>query len=216
MTLTGSEIPAALRDVFYEFAIAHPRPDAGALETFTRRFPNYAADLTEFAIELALDAMLDLPVSDEPSPLGDDDDLSDVDIAMSRFHNRLYAVRKAAPPAGAASTAAPVANPFVGLERDQTRALARRLHANSAFVMMLRDREVDADTMTGGFRREIEDELHVPPEVLLAHFAAQAQIQGRVRFASEVKPAAKSKLSFADAVRSAGLSADQQAYLLSL
>ncbi|HWE99766.1 MAG TPA: hypothetical protein VG248_08225 [Caulobacteraceae bacterium] len=213
MTFTNAHTPAALRDVFYEFAREHPRPDAAALDAFTRRYPEYAADLTEFAIELAVDALLDRQAEEEP--VANDDDLSDVDVAMSRFHNRLYEVRRAAPPAAGTATAS-VENPFLGLDRQRTRALATRLHANTAFVMMLRDREIEPDSMTVGFQRELEDELQMPIDVLCAHFAAPPQVQGHVRFSSQVKPEANRRLSFAEAVKLAGLSAEQQAYLLSL
>jgi hypothetical protein len=217
MTITDSQTPAALRDVFYEFALAHPHPDAAALDAFTRRYPQHAPDLTEFAIELAIDAMLDRQAGDW-SAAEDDDNSPDVDFAMSRFQNRLYDMRRAAPPAAPAATAAAAAidNPFLRLDRVQTRALASRLHANTAFVMMLRDREIDPETMTEGFHRALEEEMHVPMDVLCAHFAAQPQVQGHVRFASEVKPAAARKLSFEEAVRSANLSPEQQAHLLSL
>ena len=56
---------------------------------------NHAAAITEFAIELATDALF----ADASSAVSDSSD-SDVDKAMSRFHNRLYAVGStAAPPA---------------------------------------------------------------------------------------------------------------------
>jgi len=214
MTITNSQTPAALRNIFYEFALAHPYPDAAALDAFTRRYPQHASDLTEFAIELAIDAMLERQASVQP--VGEDDeDSPEVDLAMSRFQNRLYEVHRATPPAPATPTA-PVDNPFLGLDRTRTRALAVRLNANNVFVMMLRDREIDPGTMTEGFQSELEDEMHVPMDVLCAHFSAQPQVQGHVRFASDVKPTASRKLTFEEAVRSAGLSAEQQAYLLSL
>ena len=215
MTITGSQTPAALRDVFYEFALAHPTPNAAALDAFAQRYPQYAGDLTEFAIELAVDAILDRQ-ADSKSVVDDDDDSTDIDIAMSRFQNRLYAVRHAAPPTAPVTTAAPVDNPFLGLDRVRTRALATRLGANNVFIMMLRDREVDPATMTQGFQQVLGDEMNVPVEVLCAHFAAQPQVQGHVRFASDVKPTATRKLSFEEAVRSASLSPERQAYLLSL
>jgi hypothetical protein len=47
---------AALRNAFYELALAERAPDAELLDDFIRRYPEHATELTEFAIELALDA----------------------------------------------------------------------------------------------------------------------------------------------------------------
>lgn len=79
--------PSPLRDVLYELALSKPVPDAELLESFIRRYPEHATQLTEFAVALALDALaepdrpLHEPASDALSP--------QVSRAMSRFHNRL-------------------------------------------------------------------------------------------------------------------------------
>ena len=46
-----------LRDVLYALSLAKPIPDAEVLDDFVRRYPEYAAALTDFAIELAMDAV---------------------------------------------------------------------------------------------------------------------------------------------------------------
>ena len=52
-TLHRSPVP--LRDILYEFSIAKDVPDAELLDEFTRRYPEYADALTEFAVELLVD-----------------------------------------------------------------------------------------------------------------------------------------------------------------
>ena len=53
----------------------------------------------------------------------------------------------------------PVHNPFAGLSREEFRAVASRIGANPVFVAKLRDRQIDAETMTDGFKRLVSNEV---------------------------------------------------------
>ena len=64
--------PTALRDVLYAFSLAKPVPDARLLDEFVRRYPEHAAEITDFAIELAIDAAR-----------GNDDNTEDAEPAVS-------------------------------------------------------------------------------------------------------------------------------------
>jgi hypothetical protein len=212
MTSTPPRSPTPLRDVLYELALARPAPDAALVDEFVRRYPEYASDLTEYAIELALDA---IAAHNEPTDLPVATTTPGVAQAMSRFHSRLHAVRKGID--AAATEAAPaVENPFAKLNRPAMRALAQRLHANTVFVMKLRDRLITGDTMTEGFLRRIADELGVRLETVVAHFAAPAYVPGSAHFKADTKPEAGEKQTFEGAVRSCGLTPEQQTSLLNL
>jgi hypothetical protein len=212
MMSTPPRSPTPLRNVLYELALAKPAPDAALVDEFVRYYPEYASELTEYAIELALSAIaeqnapIEMPVA-MTTP--------NVSRAMSRFHNRLSAVRKAMD-AEAANAAPAVENPFATLNRSAMRALAQRLHANTVFVMKLRDRLITGDTMTEGFLRRIADELGVLRENIVAHFAAPAYLQSSAHFKAETKPEAGEKQTFEEAVRSCGLTPEQQNSLLNL
>jgi hypothetical protein len=212
MTRTPPRSPTPLRNVLYEFALAKPIPDAALVDEFVRHYPEYASDLTAYAIELALDAIAarNEPI-DQPSAVT----APSVSRAMSRFHNRLHAVRKETD-AEAAKAAPAVENPFAKLTRDAIRALAQGLHANTVFVMKLRDRHISLETMTEGFLRRIADELGVRLENIVAHFAAPAYIQSSAHFKAETQPEAGEKQTFEEAVRSCGLTPEQQHSLLNL
>jgi hypothetical protein len=108
MTGARPRSPIPLRNVLYELALAKPVPDAALVDEFVRRYPEFASDLTEYAIALALNAIAaqNEPV-DKPSAVT----TPSVSRAMSRFHNRLYAVRKETD-AEAAKVAPAVENPF--------------------------------------------------------------------------------------------------------
>jgi hypothetical protein len=134
---------------------------------------------------------------------------------MHRFHSRLSAVRKETG-AEAANAAAAVENPFATLNRPAVRALAQRLHANTVFIMKLRDRLIRGDTMTESFLRRLADELGVLRETVVAHFAAPASIPSRAHFKADTKPEAGEKQTFEEAVRSCGLTPEQQTSLLHL
>jgi hypothetical protein len=214
MTTTKTLTP--LREVLYRFSLSRPIPDAELLDAFIRRYPEYAAEITDFAIEVAVDAAL-----------GDEDAIVQaveptvspvVSRAMSRFQNHLFAARRVrlATPAREPTPPSVTENPFAVLDRTAFRRLAARLNANTVFVAKLRDRQIDPDTMTTGFRKRVAEELGVPLDVTVAHFAAQAEGQAPQFYKAEQKPVAIPRQSFEDAVRSSGLTVEQQRYLMSL
>jgi hypothetical protein len=212
MTNTPPRRPTPLWNVLYELALAKPAPDAALVDAFVRHYPEHAADLTEYAIALALDA---LAAHDEPVEMPVATTTPSVSRAMSRFHHRLSAVRKETA-AEAAKAAPAVENPFATLTRAEIRALAHRLRANTVFIMKLRDRLIRGDTMTAGFLRRLADALGVLLETVVAHFAAPAYVPSRAHFKADTKPEAGEKQTFEEAVRSCGLTPAQQQALLNL
>jgi hypothetical protein len=169
--------------------------------------------LTDFAIELALDAMaVTADAETEPARTGDTVAASK---AMSRFHNRLYAVQREASPQSK-QPAAVVDNPFVSLDRAGIRDVGQRLNANNVFVMKLRDRQIDAGTMTAEFQRHVAEALKVSIDVIVTHFDGPTQMIPGVHFKADGKPQAGAKQTFEEAVRSSGLTPEQETYLLSL
>lgn len=218
MTPIQTASAAPLREAFYALSMAQRMPDAELLDDVVRRYPAYAHELTEFAIELAIDALRGDAAADAAEAALDPAQVSPaVSRAMSRFHNRLHATRSATlAPAVAAPADAPV-NPFAALSRDEFRGFAQRLGANSVFVAKLRDRQVAVATMSDGFQRRVADELRAPLDVVVAHFAMRgAPVATRQFFKADAKPGGSVQQSFEEAVRSSGLTDAQQRHLLSL
>ena len=56
-----------LRDAMYAMSLAKPVPDAELLDEYVRLYPEHAEALTEFAVELAVDALLH-----DATPVGPD------------------------------------------------------------------------------------------------------------------------------------------------
>ena len=87
-----------------------------------------------------------------------------VSRAMSRFQNRLFEVQHGK---------VRLARPLRPLYRRQSKThsphstgqrsvgLANRLNVNTLFVAKLRDRQIDPNTMTTGFRKRVADEMNV-------------------------------------------------------
>ena len=202
-----------LEEVLYEFSFEKAAPDAELLEDYVKRFPEYAAALTDLAVAIALDN----PEAEETEDVLGTEVSPAISRAMSRFHNRLFEVQKGRVGApSAASHQVAVENPFLRLDKTQFRQFAQGLHCNNVFVGLLRDREINAETMTDGFRGKVAEELRAPIELVVAHFnAAQAISQGQ-HYKTDDKPKAAEKISFEEAVRKSGLTPDQQKVLLGL
>jgi hypothetical protein len=207
-------------DVLYQFALNYHHPDPQQLDDFVRRHPGYADALTTLAIELALEHVsanenVDAVDSNEP----DTETTEMLSRAMSRFQNRLYSVCTAQ-----SATVAPRSpdsnaiahDPFALRSPEQMQIIIGKLDASPVFVMRLRDRGIDAGTMTAGFIHYVAEALEEPAAVVHAHFVAPAQVQTRTFFKSDAPPAAGRKLTFEDAVRNSGLTPEQQAKLLAL
>ena len=216
MNLTPSAVP--LRDVLYEFSLAKRVPDAQLLDDFVRRFPQYADSLTEFAIELAMDALRPEPKGDAKATIDLNSVSPVVSRAMSRFQNRLHAVREATTQTSNRAPSPEVAdapNPFAELSLATFRALADRIGANTVFVAKLRDRQIKPDTIPGGFLHCLADALDISLDLVTAHFAAPSTSTSRQFYKADDKPDSNQRQSFVEAVKSSGLSEDQQHQLLS-
>ena len=218
-TLTAGE--PLLREALYDLSIAKHMPDAQVLDDVVRRYPQFAEELTDFAVELALDALRGEAAADAAEAAVDPSNVSPaVSRAMSRFHNRLHASRQETGKVSTERTlpSNPVDNPFAGLDRKNFRAFAKQIGANSVFVAKLRDRQIQTETIPEGFKRRVAEELDVPFTAIDAHFAASGGPASASPqfFKADDKPSHDRRQSFEDAVRSSGLTDEQQQYLLSL
>jgi hypothetical protein len=219
MKSTQSPDPTSLRAACYEISMAKDVPDAALLDEVVRRYPQFAGELTEFAILVALDALRERSgIHEVVAPEGGDSVSPAVSRAMSRFHNCLNAEGlKSAAPAKKPAVSEEM-NPFSGLSRKEFRDLAARLDTTTVFVSKLRDREISPDTMTVGFREYAAAEMNVPVELLNAHLnAIRGSAVTPARFhKADGKPSHGERQTFEEAVRSSGMSEEQQRKFLAL
>lgn len=199
-------------DVLYALALAMPTPNPKTLDEFVRRHPQHAAALTEFAVELALNPQ---SIGDEEGDEAADGAVSPaVSRAISHFQNVSFELEKKG------STNAPIAfsNPFASLSIDEFRAYAATLDANSVFVMKLRDGRIEPESISArpGFCRVAAEGLSVPVEALLAHVRIGPTVSPQQLHKSDGKPVAQNRETFEEAVRSSGLTPEQQRHLLEM
>jgi hypothetical protein len=203
--------PRALREAFYVLSTAQDVPDAKLLDDVVRRYPQIAIAVDALRGERAVEAA---EASIDPKVVS-----PAVSRAMSHFQNRLHSLT-----AGVAASqrgTAPLKrvdapNPFSALSREEFRAFAGRLNANGVFIGKLRDRQIEPSTMTLGFQKRVADELGVPLDVVVAHFAAEQVISARQFYKAEGKPSIGVRQTFEEAVRNSGLSETQQRSLVDL
>ena len=224
MSATKSTRTPLLREALYELSMAKRVPDAQVLDEVVRQYPQFAEELTDFAVELVVDSLRE-PDIDE-AEAGIDPRLVDADVsrAISIFHNRVYALRQEAEKRRKerGSRAGGTRNPFASLTRSEFREVAKLMSATTALVTKLRDGQIRPDTMTDGFRGRVADVLgevsDVPPEVVYEHLAAEGDGAGAIHqfYKAQSTPGTPKRQSFEEAVRSSGLSQEQQLRLLSL
>ncbi len=208
----------ALQEILHEFSLAKEKPDAALLNDFLERYPQHAAALREFAVHTALDAAEPAIPSEIDARWPSAQETShSVSSALLRFDEQLRARRaEMEAQTHSESSAIPAINPFAHLDRKALQVFRSQLNASTLFVTRLRDRLIDAQTISEGFIRHVADLLQTAPETLKAHFAAVAQVPLRANYKAEQKPEAAGKQSFADAVRASNLTKEQQEHLLGL
>jgi hypothetical protein len=206
---------STLRDAMYAMSLSKKVPDADLVEEFARRYPKYAGALTDFAVELAIDALLH-DDEDEFEIPGDPDEVSPVvSRVMSLFENRLFEVREGRAVKSARGYSIAVENPFAALDRERFRTLATCVGANTVFLAKLRDRQIDPVTIPDRYCSHVADEMGEPLEVLRAHLYAPPEVAvARQFYKAERKPVATGRQSFVEAARGSGLDNEQQKWLL--
>jgi len=207
-------------DVLYRFALGYEHPDARLLDEFVRSYPEHADALTTLAIELALEQLEpEEPVVTEPAAIAAES-AAMVERAMSRFQNRLFEVRSSVKGADVASASvrvdaySSVREIFSSRTADELQVIIMKVGVSPLFFMRLRDRGIEADTIPEKFVRCLSEAMNEPEDAVWAHLSAPAQVSVRTRFKSAVAPNAGRKITYQDAVRSSGLTLEQQAHLL--
>ena len=206
------------REALYALAMAGKMPDAGVLDDIVRQYPQFSRELTEFAVELALDSLVE---DGAVEPAVDPTKVSPaVSRAMSAFHNRLYSLRQESEAAVTEPMPSSdlVENPFTGLDRREFRALAGRIGGNTVLVAKLRDQQIDPATIPDGFKRCVSNALNLPVHMLSAHLEASptATSESLQFYKADHRPRQDERQSFADAVKGSGLTDEQQRHLLGL
>jgi len=189
MTITLSEGAPVFRDALYALLLSKQVPDANLLDDIVRRYPQFRDQLTECAIDIALDALRgDAAIDAAEAALDPAVTSPAVTRAMSHFQNRLHAEtagRHSITDTARRSGLSQPINPFASLSREEFRAVAHRLGVNNVLLAKLRDRQIEPDTMTPGFQRRVAEEMSVSHHGLQELRARRARVLGRGRKAGD-------------------------------
>ncbi|MHB8388659.1 MAG: hypothetical protein ACYDBH_03635 [Acidobacteriaceae bacterium] len=204
---------ANLDSALLEFRIeAGDGPKPTILEAYCRRYPQYARELTDYALEWLIDETLagteaasDVAVNSS-SPL--------VSRAISRLYDRICE-RETGKEAATGLSGQQAVNPFEGLPLTRVRTIRDELGINTPLFTKFRSRLIDPTTVPRAFLErfarlldrtveELRDYLSLPPTV---HIGADYKAEG--------KPTVTGcKESFEDGIRSSSLDEKQKRALL--
>lgn len=202
----GKSAGASLEDAFQEFLLAVDTPDAAVLESMVAKYPEHAADLTDFAVEWAMQDLLP-----DAAVEGTAEDLQSAGVgissAVARAMDRLHA--------GIEAQEAQV-DPFRGRSAADLKALAAALGLDKTLVAKLRDRRIEAATVPRRLKAALAEQLQVTVEAMKRHLEGPPILSMGASFKARGKPEAAGKESFAQAVESSLLADDKKANLLDL
>ncbi len=198
--MTEADREAALQDALQEMIESGEHPDADALERIVACHPRFAAELTDFAVEWALQDLL-------PETTAESAGESAVPAAMGRFRERLPELDRAA-----ADRHGPAyGDPFADRSPAELKRVAAALAVDKTIIAKLRDRKIVAESIPGELRERLAEELEVPAAAIAAHLARPAVVYAGASFKAAAKPEAGPKESFTEAVRRSFLKAADKA-----
>ena len=220
MTPSTAQSELFLQDAILELMEANRLPDAQLVEDIVSEYPDFAAEITEFAVELAIDMLVNsdrnedaMIVQDDVSPM--------VARALSNFENELFLRDSSSKSDDVATRMAPEIksfDPFAAMDRKNFGQFARSIHANKVFALKLRDRQIQPDTIPHRYLELISECLKIRLDQLLTYFNGQDRrpAMGTQFFKADDRPNHDLQQSFDEAVESSGLTDDQKRYLKSL
>ncbi len=220
MTPNTAQSELFLQDAILELMEANRLPDAQLVEDIVSEYPDFAAEITEFAVELAIDMLVNSD-RDEDAVVVQDDVSPLVSRALSNFENELFLRDDSSKSDDVIARVAPEVDsidPFADMDRKSFSQFARSIHANKVFALKLRDRQIRPDTIPHRYFELISECLKIRLDQLFTYFNGQDRrpAMGTQFFKADDRPNHDLQQSFDEAVESSGLTDDQKRYLKSL
>jgi hypothetical protein len=182
-------------DVLMDFATAEPGPTAELLEDFVRRFPDYELALRELFAALSAEEAAEWPTEVPQARPGQS--LADRVRSFGQF--------EAAPPRSKL--------PFEGSSPKELRRLTEKLNVSPLFLAKLKDRVIDARTMSDSFLLWLSGSLGQTADALRVYFQSDTRMAKGLAFKADSKPEGKTKQSFSEALETSGLTEEQKQML---
>ena len=202
-----------LDSVLLEFRVeTGGRPKPAVLEAYCRRYPQYARELTDYALEWLIDeAMADTEAASDAavnrsSPL--------VSRAVSRLYDRIRE-REAGEKAATGLSGQQAVNPFEGLPLPRARAMRDELGIDTPLFTKFRNRLIDPNTVPSAFLERFARLLGRTMDEFCNYLRLPPMVHVGAAYKAEGKPSVtERKESFEDAVRSSSLGEEQKQALL--
>lgn len=199
-----------LESVLLEFRAEARAPRPAILDTYCKRYPQFARELTDYAVEWLIDEALETAqpaaaAATESNPL--------VSRAISRLYNRIRERDTTAGPSTAQASQA--RNPFEGLAPARKRTICNELGIDMPLFAKLQNRLIQPETVPRAFVERLARSVQATADSLLGYLRLPAMANVAADFKAEGKPSVnQQKQRFADAVRASSLDDKQKHALL--
>lgn len=202
---------ANLESVLLDFRVEAGRPRPGVLEAYCRRYPQFAHELTDYAVDWLLDEAI---ATAEPAEVAASGSSPIVSKAISHLYDRIRE-RDAGKELAARSREAPARNPFQALSPQRKRAICAQIGVDMPLFAKFQNRLVEAGSVPRAFLGRFAHELQDTVEGFLSYLTLPPMTNPAGEYKAEGKPSASAKKeSFEDAVRASSLDEKQKQELL--
>lgn len=203
---------ANLDSVLLDFRVeAAGAPKPAVLEAYCRKYPQYARELTDYAVQWLIgDALAATAVGQDveqraSSPL--------VSRAISRFHDRV--ADGAASAEAAHGPSGKARSPFEGLPVARKREIRDRLGIDTPLLAKFQNRLIDPDSAPRGFLEGFAETLGRTLDEFVGYLRFPPAMHAQPDFKAEEKPSVDvRKETFEHAVRGSSLDDKQKQALL--
>lgn len=201
-----------LNSVLLDFRVeAAGSPNPAMLDTYCRRYPQYARELASYAVQWLIgDALAATPSPIEAAYSAGSSPL--VSRAISRFHDRL---QSSAEEGGGRIGGKAMGNPFEGLAIARKRHIRDEIGLDQGLFAKFQNRLIDAATVPRQLVERFAHLVDTTPEGFLAHLQGPPAMHAVPEFKAYQKPSVTAgRESFDEAVRKSSLDDKQKQALL--
>lgn len=188
-------------------------PKPAVLEAYCRKYPQYARELTDYAVHWLIGDALAATAAGQDleqrasSPL--------VSRAISRFHDRIVAGTASAEAAHRPSGGETLCSLFEGLSVAHKREIRDMLGINTPLLAKFQNRLIDPDTVPRGFLKRFAEMLERTLDEFVGYLRLPPVMHSQADFKAEGKPSVEArKETFEYAVRGSFLNDEQKQALL--
>ena len=203
-------LPPSLDTVLLDFRAEAGIPSPSLLDTYCRRYPQFARELTNYALTWLIDSAL----TQDATPAEE----IDASLLVSRAIARLYERRRTGDPAKdvlARTAHGPALNPFAGVSVHRVRAIRDELGIDTPLFAKFRNRLIDPNTVSPRLLQRFAQLLNRTLEEFVTYLNRPAMAHAAADYKAQAKPSVGARKEvFGDAVRASSLDETQKQILI--